>query len=84
MSKKTLIALGYMLGGMLSLYAFGVSKTKLTDIWYLPMAVMIICHGVEKLLEDYNPAEAKVFGKIANACFIFVMAGGVWWLLRQP
>jgi hypothetical protein len=83
MTKKTLVALGYMFGAMLSVYVFINSDTKTTDLWFLPLGLMTMCHGLEKLMEDHNAAEAKVFGKIANACFILVMAGGVWWLLRQ-
>jgi hypothetical protein len=83
MTKQTLFALSYVLAGMAWGFAFYTSATKTTDVWFLPLGLMIMFHGLEKLLEGYNSAEAKVFGKLANACFIFVMAGGVWWVLRQ-
>jgi hypothetical protein len=83
MTRKTLVTLGYLFGGMLSEFAFYASKTKTTDLWFLPMGLMIMCQGLEQLVKDDNAAQAKVFGKIANACCILVMVGGGWWLLRQ-
>ena len=83
MTKQTLFALSYVLAGMAWGFAFYASATKTTDVWFLPLGLMIMCHGIEKLIAGYDAAQAKAFGKIANASFICALVGVGWWLLRQ-
>jgi hypothetical protein len=82
MRKKTLVALVIVVAGTLWVDRFVDSATKTADMYFLPLGLMMICAGVEKFLEDYNPAEAQVFRRIANFMLIFVLAGLSWSLLH--
>jgi hypothetical protein len=83
MRKKTLVALAIVVAGTLWVDQFFDSETKTADLYFLPLGLMMICGGVERFLEDYNPAEARVFRRIANFMLVFVLAGLAWGLLRQ-
>ena len=66
MTNKTVMSIMYVIGGMVWVFGFGMSKTKITDMWFLGMAAMITCHGLEMLVKDNDATTARLFGKMAN------------------
>ena len=72
--NKTKFGIMFVLAGMSWALWFGMSETKITDMWYLAMGVMTTFHGLEKIVEDNDAPTARLLGKLANTSF-FVFIG---------
>ncbi|GEM_PF-4222629 len=68
--NKIKLGIMYVLSGMLWGFGYGMSETKITDMWFLPMGVMIMFHGLEKIVEDNDAATARLVVKIANTSMV--------------